>query len=139
MITSSQIIYLLHSLSSHHRSLIPLATHTLKVLSLHNRNPLFSLLVTHDHNMLIFAYFSCSYFAPCTRQSQIHLHDTSCTFVFISTFFVNIFTLKNTEECQVIRLSITHARFHKANLKIYSLEFLPPKASHYLCKGIFLH
>ena len=102
-------------------------THTLNVMSRRNRNPLQFILLTHDHKMSIYAYFSDSRIAPRVRLSQIHLHDTSKMFISTSKFSVSIVTLKNIGECQSICLSITYAILHQVNLKIYYLQVSHPK------------
>ena len=104
-----------------------MATYTLNIMSRRNRDALYFVLLTCDHKMSIFAYFSDSRIAPHVRLSQIHLHDTSQMFISTSKLFVSIFTLKNTGDCYSTCLSIPYARFHQENLKIYYLQVSHPK------------
>ena len=89
----------LYYLSSCYRLQIPMSAHTFNVMSRQNRNHLYFIIITHVHKMLIFSYFPYSKITPYTRSLQIHFHDTSCTFISTSMFFVSIITPTKTGEC----------------------------------------
>ena len=110
-----------------------MAAHTLNELSRYNSNPLYFILLTRDHKMSTFDYFSNSRIAPHTHLSQIHSHVTLYRFISTSKFFISIAKITNTGECQSIYLRITHTIFYCKNLKRDSLKISPPKFSCYLC------
>ena len=136
MITHAQIIYLSNFLSLYHISWITMAAHTLNVMSYHNSNTFFKILVTRDIKMLIYAYLSYSSFAPCICSSHIHSQNTLRMLISTSTLLINIVTITKTRECQVIQISIPHEIFHQEMSKKYSLETLTTKVSRYFYGSI---
>ena len=84
----TQLSLAIFLVSSHHRFHIPMSAPTLNVLSRHYRNYL-----PNNHELSLYYHFPSSRFEPLAYFSRMHSHDTSWTFIYISTFFVSNITI----------------------------------------------
>ena len=120
-----------HYLSSHYILQVTVSANTFNVLYHQNSNPLFLIIVTCNHKMLLYVYFPSFLFALCAHFSEIHFNGVFHMLISTSTFFVSISTLTMTGKCLGIRIRIPYVRLHRTNLKIYSLKSFLPKISLY--------